>query len=354
MARFFKKKEASIGQSPGALVFIGTQKTEQTRIRTIDYDLEHLDERELGDIRESGACMETDTVTWINIDGLHDIDLIRRIGGEFALHPLVLEDILNTGQRPKVEEFDEYLFLVIKMFRFDGEDEKIHAEQLSMVLGRNFLLTFQEQPGDVFDPVRKRIRRQKGRVRGEGADYLAYSLLDTIIDNYILIIERLGERIEDVEDEILDNPGPEVLTRINMYKREMNYLRKAVRPARECIMHLTGFETDLIRERTRPFLKDLQDLVIQAAEGIDTYREMLSDQLNIYHTGISHRLNEIMKILTIFAAIFIPLTFIAGIYGTNFEYLPELHFRYSYFVFWGVMLAVAGVMISFFKRKGWL
>jgi len=212
---------------------------------------------------------------------------------------------------------------------------------LSMILGKTFLLTFQERPGDVFEPVREWIRKHKGRIRKVGIDYLAYALLDTIVDNYIFIIERLGEQIEDIEDENLGNPTQGVLTRINNYKREMNYLRKTVRPAREFMLQLSRLDSDLIHDETVPFLKDLLDLASQAVDVIDTYREMLSDHLNIYNTGVSNRLNEIMKVLTIFSAIFIPLTFIAGIYGTNFDNLPELHYRYSYFIMWGVILAVS-------------
>ncbi len=354
MARFLKNKEASLGKSPDDLVFIGNQKVEETTIRVIDYDQENLNEQYLKDIKEGIPYKETATVTWLNIYGLHDTELLKEVGAGFDLHPLVLEDISNTGQRPKMEEYDDYLFFVIKMMRYDEVEGKIHSEQLSMVLGKTFLITFHERPADIFEPVRGRIRKQKGRIRKVGIDYLAYVLLDTIIDNYIFIIERLGEHIEEIEDEILESPTQEVLTKINDYKREMNYLRKSIRPAKEFILQLSRLDSDLIQEQTIPFIKDLLDLSSQAVEVIDTYREMLSDHLNIYNTGVSNRLNEIMKVLTIFSAIFIPLTFIAGIYGTNFEHLPELHYRYSYFVFWGVMLVVALVMVRFFKRRNWL
>ena len=354
MARFFKKKDASIGKPPGSLTFIGTRKTDNSRIRVIDYDPANLQELELKDIGAAVPLKDTGTVTWINVDGVHDTDLIKNIGENFGLHPLVMEDIVNTGQRPKMEEGDDYLFFVIKMLRYDKEQEMVIGEQLSLILGETFLLTFQEQPGDVFDPVRERIRKGKGRIRGTGIDYLAYALLDTIVDNYIHIIERMGEQIEDIEEEILDNPDQELLQRINLYKREMNYIRKSVRPAREFVLQVNNLDTDLFNEKTFAFLKDLLDHATQAVEVIETYREMLSDQLNIYHTGVANKLNEIMKILTIFSAIFIPLTFIAGIYGTNFEYLPELHYHYAYFIFWGVLLTVALIMLKFFKRRGWL
>ena len=354
MARFFYKREAAKGQSPGALIFIGNKKVENIRLRIIDYDQAQLKEDELNNIADGAEFKQTKTVTWINVDGLHDISTMKEIGQTFDLHPLLVEDILNTGQRPKLEVFDNCLFIVLKMIRYEKEKQMIVNEQLSMVLGDTFLLTFQEQPGDVFEPVRERIRNQKGRIRGAGIDYLAYALLDTVVDNYIFIIEKLGEKIEDIEDEVRENADAGVMEKINMFKREMNFLRKSIRPAREAIIQLSKLDSELIREQTIPFLKDLQDLITQAAEAIDTYRDMLSDQLNLYNSVISNRMNDIMKVLTICAAIFIPLTFIAGIYGTNFEYLPELHFKYSYFVFWGVMITVAVVMLLFFKRKKWL
>ncbi len=354
MARFFKKREENKGLAPGSLVFIGNKKVENIRIRVIDYDESKLTEAQLENISKGREFKETNTVSWINIDGLHDLKLMQEIGDIFDLHPLLLEDILNTGQRPKLEEFDNCLFLVLKMLRYDKEKQEIIAEQLSMVLGGTYLLTFQEQPGDVFEPVRERIRKQKGRIRGTGIDYLAYALLDTVVDNYISIIERLGEQIEDIEEELLADPRPFVMENINTFRREMNFIRKSIRPLREAIIQLVKLDSELIKDNTIPFLKDLQDLITQSTEAIDTYREMLSDQLNIYNSSISNRMNEIMKVLTIFAAIFIPLTFVAGIYGTNFEYLPELHFKYSYFIFWGVMISVALVMLAYFKRKDWL
>jgi len=353
MARFFKKREEIKGLSPGSLVFVGNQKVENVRIRVIDYDGAQLKEDELKDIAAGAEFKRTNTVTWINVDGLHDLALMKDIASTLDLHPLLMEDILNTGQRPKLEEFDNCLFLVVKMLRYDKEKQMIISEQLSMVSGDTFLLTFQEQPGDVFEPVRERIRKQKGRIRASGIDYLAYALLDTVVDNYIFIIERLGEQIEDIEEEVLEKAEPAVMEKINAFKREMNFLRKSVRPAREAVIQLSKLDSELINDQTVPFLKDLQDLITQAVEAIDTYRDMLSDQLDLYNSVVSNRMNDIMKVLTIFAAIFIPLTFIAGIYGTNFEYLPELKFKYSYFFFWGAILAVAAVMLIFFRKKKW-
>jgi len=354
MARFFKKREEIKGLSPGSLVFVGNRKVENVRIRVIDYNGTQLREDELKEIAEGAEFKRTKTVTWINVDGLHDLSLMKEIGNTFDLHPLLLEDILNTGQRPKLEEFENCLFIVVKMLRYDKEKQIVISEQLSMVLGDTFLLTFQEQPGDVFEPVRERIRKQKARIRASGIDYLAYALLDCVVENYVFIVERLGEKIEDMEEIVLDNAEPKVMEKINAFKREMNFIRKSVRPAREAIIQLSKLDSEHIHDQTIPFLKDLQDLVTHATEAIDTYRDMLSDQLNLYNSVMGNRMNDIMKVLTIFAAIFIPLTFIAGIYGTNFEYLPELKFKYSYFVFWGVMVTVAATMLVFFRKKKWL
>ena len=354
MARFLRNRESNKGLAPGSLVFIGDKKLEHSRIRIIDFDTDTLLEQELQDIKQAGKYKGTNTITWINIDGLHDLDLIHKVGEVFDLHPLLLEDILNTGQRPKMEEFDNCLYIVLKMLRYDDQNEIIISEQLSLVLSDKFLITFQEQVGDVFEPVRERIRKKRGRIRVAGIDYLAYALLDTVVDNYLYLISGIGEKIEDIEVGILEDTSANTLEKINNYKREMSYLRKYIRPTKDFFSKFSRLDSEYIHEDTTPFLNDLLDLITHATESIDIYSEMLSDQLNIYNSTVSNKMNDIMKILTIFAAIFIPLTFIAGIYGTNFEYLPEIHFRYSYFVFWGVLITVAASMLLFFKRKGWL
>jgi magnesium transporter len=354
MARFLKNRDASKGMSPGSLVFIGNQKVEEHRIRLMDYDARDLLEKKLDVIDDAKHYLAPDTVSWINIDGLHHVDVIQDTGKCFDLHPLLLEDILNTGQRPKVEDFDTCLFMVFRMLRQDETKTRIISEQLSMVLGETYLLTFQEQPGDVFDPVRVRIRRPNSRVRLSGSDYLAYSLVDTLVDNYITIIEKLGEQIEDLGEEVLENPTPEIMEKISMYMREMVFLRKAIRPAREVVIQLIHGDFDLFKDSTEPFLKDLLDLFSEATESIDTYREILSDTMNLYNTAMGNKMNDIMKVLTIFAALFIPLTFVAGIYGTNFDNIPELHYKYGYFVFLGALVAMGAAMIIYFKRKKWL
>jgi magnesium transporter len=354
MARFLKKNSSTIGKSPNELIFVGSRKVDEINARVIDYDKDSLTEQDLIDIKSGFHYRQTQTVTWININGLHNTEYIKEVGRIFDLHPLVLEDILNTGQRPRVEEYDDYIFVGLKMIRFDTSSDMVVNEQLSMVLGDTFLLTFQEQPGDVFEPVRERIRRQKSKIRVSGTDYLAYALMDTLVDNYIAVIEQMGEKIEDLEEEILTSHDNRVMEKINLFKREINYLRKSIRPSREAIFKIVRLENLLIKENTLPFFKDLEDLINKAAEAIETYRDLLTDHLNIYNSVVANRMNDIMKILTIFAAIFIPLTFVAGIYGTNFEYLPELHYKYSYFVFWIVLILMAAGLLYYFKRKKWL
>jgi magnesium transporter len=353
MARFLKNREPVKGQSPGALVFVGTRKTDEIDIRVIDYDDHHLTDQAMVDIRDTLHYKTSESVTWININGLHDVDTIGRIGKVFDLHPLVMEDILNTGQRPKIDDYDAYLFIVLKMIRFDRQTGMVMNEQMSLVVGERFILTFQERPGDVFEPVRERIRRQKSRIRAGGTDYLAYALMDTVVENYISVIEHIGEQIEDLEEEILSDHDKKVMEKINRFKRETSYLKKSIRPAREAIFQLLRLESDLIHEKTHFFFKDLEDLITHATEAIDTYRDLLTDQLNIYNSVTANKMNDIMKVLTIFAAIFIPLTFIAGIYGTNFDYLPELRYKYSYFIFWGVLVVIAGALLGYFKKKKW-
>ncbi len=353
MARFLKNKEQAVGQVPGELLFIGKQKMEVPAVQLIEYSADEFSKTEVSSISDLKLSSRPDTLSWINIHGLHDIELIKEIGKTFHIHPLTLEDILNTGQRPKMEEYDNYLFFNLKMLQYNENQSRIFAEQISMVVLDSVLITFQEQPGDVFGFVRERLEKHKGRIRVSSIDYLAYTLLDTIVDNYLIAIERIGDKIEDLEGSIIKNPSRDTLDRINNYKQEMTYLRKTTRPCREFILLLNKSEHALLHNDTQIFIKDLLDLITQVVESVDTYKEILSDYLNMYNTAISNNLNEIMKVLTIFSAIFIPLTFIAGIYGTNFQYMPELGFKYGYPIFLGVLVVVAGFMIRYFKKKRW-
>ena len=355
MPRFIKKVSKTIGLSPGALVHVGKKKIERARIRLIDYDEARLQEKEPKTVEECFPFKDLPAVTWVNVDGLHDIRIMEKIGKHFGLHPLVLEDILNTEQRPKVEDFDDYIFVVLKMLYYDETDGEIRAEQISIILGSDFVLSFQETVGDIFNPLRDRIRQAKGRVRKMGPDYLAYNLLDAIVDNYFVVLEKLGEQIEGMEEELVTNPTPETLQRIHNLKREMIFLRKSVWPLREVVSRLERGESKLIHESTGIYLRDVYDHTIQVIDTVETYRDMLSGMLDIYLSSISNRMNQVMKVLTIIATIFIPLTFVAGIYGMNFEYMPELKWHWFYpKAFWLVILGIAALMLVYFRRKKWL
>ncbi|UCD13661.1 MAG: magnesium/cobalt transporter CorA [Thermoplasmatales archaeon] len=354
MARFIKKRSQMIGLPPGSLVHIGEKKTAKIKISVIDYDEQQFQEEEAKKVEDCFSFKDKPTVTWINIDGVHQLDVIEKIGKQFGLHPLVLEDIMNTGQRPKMEDFENYIFIVLKMLYFDEKAKEIKAEQVSLILGSNFVLSFQESEGDVFNSVRERIRGSKGRIRRMGADYLAYALLDAIVDNYFIILERIGEKVEEMEEELVTNPTPETLQTIHNLKREMIFLRKSVWPLREVISGVQRGESSLIQESTGIYLRDVYDHTIQVIDTIETFRDMVSGMLDIYLSSVSNKMNEVMKVLTIFAAIFIPLTFVAGVYGMNFQYMPELGWQWGYFTILLIMLLVGISLLFYFRRKKWL
>jgi magnesium transporter len=354
MARFIKDRTLSKGQMPGSLILIGKQKMENSVIQLMDYDVNQLEEKELNSIDEALVCRQTEKVSWINIYGLHDLDLMKRMGEIFELHPLFQEDIMNTDQRPRYEDGDSYDGFILKMLNYDEAAKQISAEQFTLILGKHFVLTLQEQTGDVFNPVRERIRTAKKTSRLYDADYLAYALLDTIVDNYILVTESIGREIESLEDKIFINPDKSLVEEIYKLKTELSYLRKSVRPVKDLMGELLKSENSLLQEKYMHFYRDLNDLVIQATDAIELYNGMISDHLNIYSTNVNNRINEVMKVLTIFASIFIPLTFLAGIYGMNFEHIPELGFKYSYLIFWIVVVCVGVGLLIFFRRKKWL
>lgn len=353
MARFIKKHKQEIGISPDELLFRGERKIEEVVLRVIDFDGENLEEKEINTVNVVLKYQQRDSVTWFNIDGLHNMIVMEEIAKGLKLEKIILADVLNTQSRPKIQEYDNCIFLSIKMLQYNMETDLISVENLSLVVTKSVLISFQEKKGDVFEPVRERIRRQKKRIRNSGTDYLAFALLDIVIDNYIYIVSVLGEKIETLEDHLLQDPDQAIIDEINSYKRELNFIRKSIKPAKEMILALSKLESVLINESTAIHIKELQDNIHQASDSSDSYREILSDQLNIYHTTISSKLNDIMKFLTIFSVIFIPLTFIAGIYGTNFEFVPELHYKYSYFIMLGIMLVVALGMLFYFKVRKW-
>lgn len=354
MFDFMKKRSKKAGLPPGTPVYVGERKDEKVKISILDYDQEHLEEKELEQVEECFSLKDTPTVTWINIDGIHQVDIIEKIGRHFGLHPLIQEDIANTEQRPKIEDFGSYIYIVLKMIYHDESDGEIKIEQVSLILGENVVISFQERKGDIFNHVRERIRRGKGRIRKMKADYLAYSLLDAVVDSYFFMLEKSGEQIEELEEKVVSESRPQNLQEIHRLKRTMIFLRRSVWPLREVINILERGESSLIQEATRIYLRDVYDHTIQVIDSVETFRDMLSGMHDTYLSSISNRMNEIMKVLTIIATIFIPLTFIAGIYGMNFKFMPELEWNWGYFAVWIVMVAVAVLMVVFFRRKKWL
>ncbi|MBU4075378.1 MAG: magnesium/cobalt transporter CorA [Euryarchaeota archaeon] len=349
-----KKRSTKTGLPPGALIHIGEKKIELAKIKILDYDENQFKEVEAKTIEECFPFKEKPTITWINIDGLHQVDIIEKIGKNFDFHPLLLEDILNTEQRPKIEVFENHIYIVLKMLYYNEKINEINTEQISIIFGQNFVISFQEREGDVFNPIRDRIRTSKGRIRKMGADYLAYTLMDSIVDNYFTILEKIGEDIEDVEESMITNPTPKTLHAIHLLKRKMISLRKSVWPLREVVSALERSESSLIHPSTRIYLKDVYDHTIQVIDTVETFRDVLSGMLDVYLSSISNKMNEVMKVLTIIATIFIPLTFIAGVYGMNFEYMPELKWQLGYPAIWFVMIIIGISMMVYFRKKKWI
>lgn len=341
------------GLPPGTVIYSGEQHTEKVKITLIEYNENELVERDFFDINECLLHVQPDMVKWINVDGIHNVELIERIGKQFGIHPLTLEDIANTDQRPKFEDYEKYVVSIMKMLYYDGD---LQSEQLSILLmENNLVISFQEvHGGDAFDLIRTRIRQGKGRIRKFGADYLAYCLIDAVVDCYFDILEKVGDRIELLEEELIGEPNRETLTQLHHMKRQMIFLRKAVWPLRELINNIERSETPLIAHTTGIYLRDVHDHTIRVIDSVETFRDLLSGMMDIYLSSVSNKMNEVMKVLTIITTIFVPVTFIAGVYGMNFDNMPELHTRNGYFVLWGVMIAIISLLIYYFKRKKWL
>jgi len=335
------------------LIHVGKKRAEQVRVRIVDYDEAAFQETEAKTVEECLPFRDKPTVTWISIEGLHQVEVIEAIGKHFGLHPLLQEDILNTSERPKMDDYGDYIFVVLKMLCYDEENDEIDAQQVSLVLGSNFVLSFEESESDAYAPVRERLRTAKGRVRKLGADYLAYTLMDAVVDSYFVVMERLGEKVEALEEELVANPRPETLRAIHKLRRGMISMRKAVWPFREVVGTLERGDSALLHESTVLYLRDLYDHTIQVMETIEALRDMLSEALDIYLSSVSNKLNEVMKVLTIIATIFIPLTFVVGVYGMNFKYMPELGWRWGYAVVWGIMGIAAISMLAYFRRRKW-
>ncbi|OGF99048.1 MAG: magnesium and cobalt transport protein CorA, partial [Candidatus Glassbacteria bacterium GWA2_58_10] len=320
----------------------------------IDYDENKLVEKKIENIEDCFPCRDSQSTCWINVNGIHDLEVIEKLGRHFNLHPLLLEDVVNSDHRPKLEEYDDYLFIVLKMLYYDEEQEEIKAEQVSLILGRGYVISLEESEKDVFESVRERLRKGKGRIRKLGADCLAHALIDAVVDNYFTVLEKLDDTIEDLEEELLANPSEKILEDIHNLKRELVFLRKSVWPLREVVSEMSRESSELISNDVLPFLRDVQDHTIQVIDTIEIFRDLISSILDTYLSSINNKLNAVMKVLTIIATIFIPLTFISGVYGMNFQYMPELHKPWGYPMALLTMAGVATIMLTYFKRKSWL
>jgi len=341
------------GLPPGTLIHIGNFHTDRTDISITRYDEEDYGEYSPASADEIPGFLERPGVAWINITGLAQTEIIAKVGSIFGVHPLILEDILNTRQRPKMEDYGSYIFVVMNMLSVEP-GEGIVSEQVSFLLTPQAVISFQEQPGDVFDSVRKRLQSKKGRIRQSGADYLFYALIDSIVDNYFVVFEWIGEVIEEIEDELVEHPTPEILKTIYALKRDLIYIRKVIYPLREVVAQLHRGESDLLDPSILVYFRDVYDHVILLSDYVETSRDMAAGMLDIYLSSVSNRMNEVMKVLTIIATIFIPLTFIAGIYGMNFEYMPELGWRLGYPGALGIMAVIVVIMLMYFHRKEWI
>jgi len=352
--RVFKRFSKKAGLPPGEVVFVGEKKVEKVGASFINYNESFYDEGVIEDIGDCLSVLSKGTVTWINVIGVHDIDVIKKIGEQFKIHSLVLEDIANTEQRPKYENYKDYIYIILKMINYNKETGEVITEHVSLILFSSLVISFQEMEGDVFNNIILRIKQGKGRIRKMGADYLVYALMDALVDGYYVCLEKIGEKIEDVENEIIENPSPELLQAIYKHRNSLVILRRSLWPLRETASNIYREESDLIKDETHIYLRDFYEHTTQAIETVEIYRDMVTGMQDIYMSSVSNKMNEVMKILTIIATIFIPLTFIAGIYGMNFQNMPELGWQWGYPVIILIMTITAGIMITYFIRKKWL
>jgi magnesium transporter len=353
LGTIFSKHHPKVGAKPGTLVI--PKEAPTPKVRIISYSLDAVNDVVCPNenLDRLSEAFGSDAVTWIDVQGFGDTKIMRKIGSIFDLHPLLLEDVVNVPQRPKTETYGDQLLVIVRMVRLDDSGQ-IDMEQLSVILGKNYVITFQERYGDVFDPVRERIRIPKSRLRTHGADYLSYALIDTVVDGYYPVLETVGDYLESLESQVIADPSPELLGQLNHFKNRLVNLRRGIWPQREAIAGLARGDQSAITEEVRVYLRDTYDHCVQTSELTEMYREMVTGLMNVYLSSVANRTNDVMKMLTIVATIFIPLTFLAGIYGMNFEHMPELHSEWAYPAIWLTMLAVAGIMLSFFWRKGWI
>lgn len=345
-----KKK---VGQAPGVLIFSGEQKVDQVKGQVYSYNAEDIDFKEGHSVNDFMAGFDESKMNWINIDGLHNIKLLEEVGQRFNLHTLLLEDVMNLNHRPKFEDYGDHIFFTIRMFN-GIQDGELDYEQVSFVLGKNFVISFQEKPQDIFNTIRERLTTNLGRVRKKGPDYLFYRFIDTIVDYYYFAIEHFSEELETLEEEVMANADNDSLVKLQSLKKDLIYLRRSVLPVRESLSSLMRSESALIKKDTRPYLQDVYDHTIHLVESLESCRDLLSSIKDLHINALSNRMNEVMKVLTIISTIFIPLTFIAGIYGMNFKYMPELDYQYAYPIAWVIMILITLLMVVFFKRKKWL
>ncbi|MGK7393711.1 MAG: magnesium/cobalt transporter CorA [Candidatus Cyclobacteriaceae bacterium M3_2C_046] len=353
MSRFFKGRYKKVGLPPGSIVYLGDPNDAPVSISLFNYDNSHLEEKETTDIQDTYFTRSDDRVSWININGIHQSNVIERFCNAFNIHPLNIEDIMNREQRPKIEDNVAYVYVVMNMLTYDGE-KGVVSEQVSLIITDNHVLSFQEQDGDTFEPVRSRLRSGKGKIRKSGADYLFYSLIDTIVDNYFLVLEKIGDKLEELEDDLLQGPEEDTFNELHRLKKEIISLRRSVWPLRDVVNKLERDDIKLISQETRIFMRDIYDHTIQVIDAVETYRDMLSSMVDLYQSMAGNRMNQVMKVLTIISTIFIPLTFITGLYGMNFNYIPELNWKYGYFMVWGISLTLVGLMLYVFRKRKWI
>ncbi len=342
------------GLPPETPVPTGEKKVEHTEIALITYDQTHFDEKAVEAVEDCAALKGVATPTWLRVVGVHDVEMLQKLGEGLGLHPMVIEDLLDTTQRSKVEFFDDYIFVVARVFRADEGGTAVESEQVGLVVFDNLIVSFEEGGVDVLSPVKERLRTSKGRGRQMGADYLVYSLLDAIVDAYFEVIERLGQRLEDLEEAIVTDPAPSALQAVHDLRTDVSYLRKCVWPLREVMSCLARGEAVMIGESVTVYLRDVYDHTIQLIDAIETYQEIVSNLVDIYLSGVSNRMNEIMKRLTVVATIFIPLTFLVGVYGMNLKGMPEYDLPWAYPALWGVMVFVVVAQVAYFRRRKWL
>jgi len=350
----YRRRSEKAGLPPDSLVYVGDRGGGQVAMTLIDYQEDTYTERALESPRQCSPYRQSPSTTWINVEGLSQPRQLEALGTAMGVHSLVLEDILDTEQRPKLEDFDDYLFVVAKFLEFDHEAGTVVPEHLALVLGRNYLVSFQEVPGDPFEPVRSRIRTGAGRVRKMGADFLLYCLLDMAVDQYLVVLDQVGERIETLDHQMLTSQSPRIMAEMHALKRDLLFLRKVVGPLREVVNGLLHTSSALISEACAPFFRDLHDHVAHVNDRIETYRDLLSGMLDLHLTTVSNRTNTVMKIMAVFSSVFLPLTFITGLFGMNFEFMPLLHTREGFTLVVGCMVAVVGLMLALFRWRRWI